>query len=217
MSDDGDLSVLIGVLGTEHFSLQSVAGATISESTSRTSIYLSALSSGLVAIGFASGHRQLFTALACTVLPTLFLLGCFTVVRLIDTSVENIVAQGRMDRIRRFYATVHPAAPPFFDAPEQGRRGVRYGRWSFLFTLASMVITVNSVLGGATVAVVVFLATNAPLLVAVGAGLLAGVAVLITAARYEHARVTPLVTGRDAAAAEGPIGTVATRQSADDR
>lgn len=197
MSDDGDLSVLIGVLGTEHFSLQSVAGATISESTSRTSIYLSALSSGLVAIGFTSGHQQLFTALAWTVLPTLFVLGCFTIVRLIETSVENIVAQERMDRIRGFYATVHPDAAQYFDASTGGRRGVKYGRWSFLFTLASMVIAVNSVLGGATVAVIVSLATGAPLLAAVAAGVIAGIGSLLIAARYERARISPPVTHQD--------------------
>lgn len=196
MADGGDNGVLIGVLGTEHFALQSVAGATISESTSRTSIYLSALSSGLVALGFTSGHRQLFTALACTVLPTLFVLGCFTVVRLIDTSVENVVAQERMDRIRRFYATVHPDAPTFFSATTGGRRGVTYGRYSFLFTLASMVIVVNSVLGGATTAVIVSVVTGSTLLFAVAAGIAAGAMALIAATAYERKRITPVVTAR---------------------
>ena len=35
---------------------------------------------------------------------------------------------------------------------------MRYGRWSYLFTMASMVIVVNSVVGGATVALVFALA-----------------------------------------------------------
>ena len=33
------------------------------------------------------------------------------------------------------------------DYPMTGTQGVRYGRWSFLFTMTSMVIVVNSVLG----------------------------------------------------------------------
>jgi hypothetical protein len=48
---------------TEHFSLQSISSATISESGSRAALYLSALSSGLVAIGFASSSRQDLEAL----------------------------------------------------------------------------------------------------------------------------------------------------------
>jgi len=42
-------------------------------------------------------------------------------------------------------------------------RDVRYGRWSFLFTMASMVIVVNCVVGGATVALLCDLVFKAPL------------------------------------------------------
>jgi hypothetical protein len=48
----------MSALVTEHFVLQSAASSTISESGSRVAIYLSALSSGLVAIGFASSSPQ---------------------------------------------------------------------------------------------------------------------------------------------------------------
>jgi len=44
----------MSALVTEHFALQAVSSATISESGSRAALYLAALSSGLVAIGFAS-------------------------------------------------------------------------------------------------------------------------------------------------------------------
>jgi hypothetical protein len=63
-------------------------------------IYLSALSSGLVAIGIASSSPRALAALAFTVLPTVFVLGWFTVVRLTDTSVANIVSLRRMELIR---------------------------------------------------------------------------------------------------------------------
>jgi hypothetical protein len=66
---------------TEHFVLQSAASSTISESDSRVAIYLSSLSSGLVAIGFASSSPHALAALTFSVLPTVFILGCFTVVR----------------------------------------------------------------------------------------------------------------------------------------
>src|ERR1700751_4064252 len=81
----------MGALVTEHFVLQATSRSTISESGSREGIYLSALSSGLVAIGFASASPRALESLAFTVLPVVFILGWFTIVRLVDTSVANIV------------------------------------------------------------------------------------------------------------------------------
>jgi len=75
--------------------LQSTASSTISESGSRISIYLSSLASGLVALEFSTSSHRAFASLAFTVLPTAFVLGWFTRVRLIDTSVANIVSLRR--------------------------------------------------------------------------------------------------------------------------
>jgi hypothetical protein len=69
---------------------------------------------------------------------------------LVDTSVQNIVALRRIEVIRRYYASLlPPIAPAYFepDRTAQGARGVRYRGGSILFTMASMIILVNSVLG----------------------------------------------------------------------
>ena len=185
----------MSALVTEHFVLQSASSSTISESGSRVSIYLSALSSGLVAIGFASTSRRALESLAFTVLPVVFVLGCFTVVRLVDTSVANVVAQRRMDLIRRYYAGLTPSAAPYFggERSEAGDRGVRYGRWSFLYTMASMVIVVNSVVGGAAVALAVALAARATSPVPTLTGIVVALIVLALGLYYEHRRLTPAV------------------------
>jgi len=180
----------MSALVTQHFVLQGTSSSTISESGSRVSIYLSALSSGLVAIGFASGSHRALESLAFTVLPTVFMLGCFTVVRLIDTSVANAVAQRRMDRIAAYYATLHRPGAPYFETDD---RSVRYGRWSFFFTMASMVIVVNSVVGGAALALVFALAVHAVTPVPVMAGIATGVVLLAVGLRYQHQRLTPVV------------------------
>jgi hypothetical protein len=195
--DDKPPPEFMSALVTEHFVLQSVSSATISESSSRVTIYLSSLSSGLVAMGFASSSHKALAALAFTVLPTVFLLGCFTIVRLIDTSVGNIVSQRRMERIRRYYATLGPGAAAYFepDANENGNHGVRYSRWAFLFTMASMVIVVNSVLLGATATLVGTLAAAARIEAAVGIGIAVGLLGLVLMLRYEHHRLTPFVLG----------------------
>jgi hypothetical protein len=185
----------MSALVTEHFVLQSASSSTISESGSRVSIYLSALSSGLVAIGFASTSRRALEALAFTVLPVVFILGWFTIVRLIDTSVANVVSQRRMDLIRRYYAAIHPSAVPYFDADDTtgGNHGVRYGRWSYLYTMASMVTVVNSVVGGAAVALVVGLAAKAAAPLPAVAGVVVGLVLLVLGLRYEQRRLTPVV------------------------
>jgi hypothetical protein len=195
MADEKAPPEFMSALVTEHFALQSSASSTISESGSRVAIYLSALSSGLVAIGFASSSPHALAALAFTVLPTVFVLGWFTIVRLIDTSVANVVSLRRIELIRQYYASIVPSAAAYFqpDDPVSGTQGVRYGRWSFLFTMASMVIVVNSVLGGATVALVAVLGVKAPVAISTVIGVIAGLALLAAALRYEHRRLTPQV------------------------
>jgi hypothetical protein len=201
LADEKAPPEFMSALVTEHFVLQSTSSATISESGSRVSIYLSALSSGLVAIGFASSKPHALASLAFTVLPTVFILGLFTTVRLIDTSVANIISLRRMERIRAYYASLATLAPPYFEAddPAAGNHGVRYGRWSFFFTMASMVIVVNSVLGGSTLALFFALAVKTGLLIATLIGVIAGIAILALCLRYEHRRLTPVVLSSPAA------------------
>lgn len=166
----------MSALVTEHFALQSSASATISESSSRTSVYLLSLSSSLVALGFATGNEAAFGAMAGAILPTIFLLGCFTLVRLVDTSIENVDALRGIAAIRGYYRNLTPEAPTYFptlgsvaqDANQM--LGIRYRPSSVLFTLASMVGTVNAVLGGASVALLLASGLRTSLVVAVASG-----------------------------------------------
>jgi hypothetical protein len=196
----------MSALVTEHFVLQGISSSSTSEGGSRVSIYLSALSSGLVAIGFASSSHRALESLAFTVLPVVFILGCFTIVRLTDTSVANVVSQRRMEMISAYYAVIHPPLSTYFGTaePVSRKHGVQYGRWSFMFTMASMVIVVNSVVGGATVALVCALALKAPAPVPVLAGIVAGLLLLGAGLRYEHRRLTPVVLSSPATAGSGP-------------
>jgi hypothetical protein len=106
-----------------------------------------------------------------------------------------------MERIRAYYASLAALAPPYFEADDSvaGNHGVRYGRWSFLFTMASMVIVVNSVLGGATIALVFALAIRTGLVTATVLGVISGLALLVVSLRYEHRRLTPVVLSSPAA------------------
>ncbi|MEI5583588.1 MULTISPECIES: hypothetical protein [unclassified Agromyces] len=189
--DDHARADLLAVLNTEYFVLQGASGASISESSSRSSLYLFTLSSALVSLGFVLGASEdVFGPFAAAALSTVFVLGWFTVARLIDTSVENIRALRGMARIRRYYADLTPLAAPFFavtgdeGADSLSMLGVRSVRWSYIGTMASMIGTVNAVVGGSGVALLAG-GAGVGLPVAIALGVVAAVilAVLVVAAQ----------------------------------
>jgi hypothetical protein len=187
----------MSALTTEHFVMQSVASTTVSEASSRASLYLASLSSSLVAIGFSAQSPAAFPFIVAAVAPAIFVLGVFTAVRLVDTGVENIQAQRAIARIRRHYATLTPEARRFFGPPPEdiseealGMIGVRPGRFLLLFTMASMVGAVNAFVGGAGLALlIVGLAGFALLPVGIlvglaGAGIVLGLTIAYQRRRY---------------------------------
>ncbi|MET0862096.1 MAG: hypothetical protein ABW091_13830 [Microbacterium sp.] len=199
MTEDDNTSTLYGALGTEQFMLQSIASSTISESGTRAAIYLSTLSGGLVAIGFSGSTPGLLAPLAFTVLPTIWLLGCFTIVRLVDTSVANIAVERRIERIRARYATLGSGAQTIFAAEDPlttGKFGVRYSRWSVLFTVATMIGVVNAVLGGAIVALTFTVGAGLPTVASTCIAVVVGLAILIPTVVYQRKRVGALFDDR---------------------
>ncbi|WP_287286427.1 hypothetical protein, partial [Mesorhizobium sp.] len=85
-------AALLAVLTTEHFVQQTVIGTTTNEMASRASIYIMALSSALVATGFVIQSSDILLPFVAAVLPSVFLLGIFTTLRLIDIAAENMQA-----------------------------------------------------------------------------------------------------------------------------
>ena len=57
MDDKQRQAAFMTALTTEHFVLQTAANATVSEAAARASLYVIALSSSLVAMGFASSSQ----------------------------------------------------------------------------------------------------------------------------------------------------------------
>jgi hypothetical protein len=148
-------------LTTEHFVLQTAASATVSEAAARSSLYVLSLSSSLVAMGFASRSQEVFLAFAAAILPAMFLLGLFTIVRLIDTGIENQQYLTGIARIRGYYRTLTPEAAVFFSAengrwPEVPAPPQRFGSLiAFITTAASMIAFINSIVAGAGVTLLV--------------------------------------------------------------
>ena len=106
MADSPDRGELLTALTTEHFTLQGARSQTMSESSSRAALFIGAVSSTLVALGFLgqlSPGGDTFNTFALTVLPTLYLLGVFTFVRLVECGAEDFRYGLAINRIRGYY------------------------------------------------------------------------------------------------------------------
>jgi hypothetical protein len=155
-------SAFMSALVTEHLVLQAAASATVSEAAARASLYVYSLSSCLVAMGFASRSSEVFRPFAAAVLPAVFILGIFTIARLVDTGMEYQQALRGIARIRGYYRTITPEAATYFSAdngrwPEK-RSAPRFWSGAFvalLTTAASMIAFTNSVVAGACVVLLV--------------------------------------------------------------
>lgn len=151
-------SALMTALTTEHFVLQTAASSTISEASARSSLYVFSLSSSLVAMGFMAQSPEVFMPFVASILPALFLLGVFTVIRLVDTTLEQMQYLTGIARIRSYYRSLGPEAAMYF-AAEKGRwpeaqssPALQMGTLLAYFgTTASMVAMINNVLAGAGV------------------------------------------------------------------
>jgi hypothetical protein len=178
--DDARSQQLLTALTTEHFTLQGARSQTMSESSARASIYVLSVSSALVAMGFigqTSATGDTFNVFALTVLPTVYLLGVVTFVRLVECGAEDFRYGAAINRIRNYYQQVagdranlfllsgHDDATGVFanmGLPLEGR--------SPMFAFSTAVAVINGVVGGGTAAIALAALVNAPLAVAAAAG-----------------------------------------------
>jgi hypothetical protein len=178
--DEQQRAALLSAMTTEHFVLQTANNATYTEASARSTLYVMALSSCLVAMGFLSASSDVFIPFAAIVLPAVFLLGLFTVVRLVETALESMQYLNGIARIRDYYRTLGPDAARHF-ASEHGRwpeiesPAQRFGPFlAFMGTTASMIAVVNNVVAGAAIALLTrLLSPSAPLWVDAAAGAVA--------------------------------------------
>ena len=189
-----DRQALLTALTTEHFTLQGARAQTASESASRASIYILSVSSSLVALGFVGQRSELggtFEVFALTVLPTVYVLGIFTFIRVVECSAEDYRYGLAINRIRNYYKQIAGDQAQLFllsghddgegvfanaAIPAEGRR--------HYFSFATVVAVINSVVGGSTVAIA-HSATSSemPLGVAAGAGGAVGLVSLVVLLR----------------------------------
>jgi hypothetical protein len=183
---------LLTALTTEHFTLQGARAQTAGESASRASLYILSVSSTLVALGFIGQAGETFEVFALTVLPTLYVLGVFTFVRVVECGAEDVRYGVAINRIRNYYKQIAgDQARLFLLSGHDDAHGVfanaavpSEGRRQYL-TFATVVAVINSVVGGSAVAIAAGAITGASLGVAASIG--AAVGLLSLALLLRHA------------------------------
>jgi len=195
MADDGQV---LTALSTEHFGLAGARSQAASESASRSALYLGSVSSTLVGLGLTaqvSRGGTVFDVFALVALPTLFVLGVFTFVRLVELGIEDFLLGRAINRIRHYYLERAGETAQYFmlsghdDAGGvMANMGLRPKPLQLYFTTAMAIAVVNGVVGGSAVALAIGRAFGTSLGLAVAAGALVAVITIALSARWQHTR-----------------------------
>jgi hypothetical protein len=196
----------INAVVTEHFVRQSARGAMIGEMVGRGSIYLGTVSSTLIAFGFVAQSQVRLAPFVAAVLPAVFVLGELTFIALLSDSFQTIDFLSRIQKILGYYRELLPAAEQFFArapirlartgkwASEMATVGLRPAPAALLFTGASTIATVNSVLGVAGVALFFAHTVRLDEAAAAAIGVLAAVLLFGLHLSYERRRSAAVIS-----------------------
>ena len=185
---------------TEHFTLQGARSSTIAESTGRASMFLGAVTGGLVALGLlatATNVGAAFYAVGLILLPTLAFVGLVTFDRVLQSGIEDLGYAARIAQLRGYYFANAPELTGYLlSVPPAGRlamQGLRGGRWQGFLTVAGMVGVITAVLAGSAAGLLAavaadhsLVAADHSLVAALGAGAVVAVAVLVALMRFQN-------------------------------
>jgi hypothetical protein len=179
----------------------------MSESAARASIYVLSVSSALVALGFvgqSSDFGEVFDAFALTVLPTVYVLGAVTFVRLVECGAEDLLYGMAINRIRNYYKQLAGERADLFllsghddGAGVFANMGLPAENRSPLFAFSTAIAVINGVVGGSTVAIALGALVDATLGLAAGMGGVAAIASVAWWVRYADRLLSAAAAGTE--------------------
>jgi hypothetical protein len=178
---------------TEHFTLQGARTTTVTESTSRATIFVGAVSAGMVALGLIATATKIgvaFYAFGLILLSTLSLVGFLTFDRVLQSGLEDFVYAERIVRLRAYYFDSAPELTAYLASVPPSRRlamqGLHWGYLQGFRTVAGMIGVVTAVLTGAAAGLIAALAAGHAAVAGFATGGAVGVAVLAGLMWYQH-------------------------------
>lgn len=155
-------SQLVTIMTTEHYNLRMALAMNTTEINGRSSLFVGAVSSALIALAFVGQVSRLGTAFfvfGLTVLAALIAMGLITFARVLDSSNTQFMYARGIARLRHLYLEYAPQMQPYFilsshddvegTLPEMGV--MHSSGWQGLFSLAGMIAMITSVLVGSFV------------------------------------------------------------------
>ncbi len=159
-------SQLVSIITTEHYNLQTGRAMTISETTGRASLFLSTVSSTLVALAFVGQIAKLgvaFFVFSLVLFPSLIFLGLVTFERVLQSSIEDTIYARGINRLRHLYLEYAPQMEPYFilsryddNLGVMTNMGVRSSWWQTFLSMPGMIEVINSILAGSFVGMLVY-------------------------------------------------------------
>lgn len=176
--------------------MQAARSATVFEANGRTTLFLGAVSSGIVALAFIRQTSEMgaaFFLFALLLLPSLIFLGLVTFIRVNQTGIEDMVAARGINRIRHYYAEVAPDVAAYFILSTHDdmvgyvqNLGGQASLFQQFVSTAGLVSVINSVLAAVFVGLLLFALFQASLLICLIAGTIVFGACVFFSMRYQH-------------------------------
>ncbi|MFL5653492.1 MAG: hypothetical protein ACJ8CB_04850 [Ktedonobacteraceae bacterium] len=187
-------SQLVSIITTEHYNLQTGRSITTAETNGRSSLFVGAVSGGLIALTFVGQIAHLGTAFfvfSLIVIPTLLFMGLITFERVLQAGSLDVIYARGINRIRHLYLEYAPQMQPYFilssHDDQEGTLGhevMRTSWWQVFFNTAGMIAVINSVLAGSFVGLLLA-AFAFPLWVSTSAGVVAFLLSVTIHQRYQ--------------------------------
>lgn len=160
-----DKTSALTILTAEHYTLQMVRTATITDAASRAGQLLTTISASMIALGFVAQvvPLKVLLALMLVLFTGLFAIGLATLFRTVELTIEDVQAGLGINRIRHVYGDLEPSTKDVFvrqmhdetaaveaDAGQTGWRKARRPRLiGTTLGVAGFVNLVNGLVAGA--------------------------------------------------------------------
>jgi hypothetical protein len=208
-----DKTSALTILTAEHYTLQMVRTATITDAASRAGQLLTTISASMIALGFVAQvvPLKVLLALMLVLFTGLFAIGLATLFRTVELTIEDVQAGLGINRIRHVYGDLEPSTKDVFvrqmhdetaaveaDAGQTGWRKARRPRLiGTTLGVAGFVNLVNGLVAGAIAGAACGL-LNAGLTVSIAVGAVTAVAVIsafgVALGRIGRRGVAPIST-----------------------
>lgn len=190
-ADGGPRPATVTFVTTEHFTLQGARSSTISESTSRASVFLGAVSGGLIALGLVATATKTgvaFYMFGLILLPTLAFVGLATFHRVLQTGLEDLAYAHRIAQLRDYYFDHAPELAGYLVNPAEQlpTPGLGIRLWQQFVTVAGMVAVITAVLAGSAGGLLAGVASGHSLVAALIVGVIVAAAALTALMRYQN-------------------------------